>query len=56
MYPAAIALKDELGKLNLPLLLHLPYEVEQPAIGPLLVPPVVPLKSPQGGKKGSAMP
>ena len=32
MYPAAIAFKDELGKLNLPLLLHLSYEVEQPAV------------------------
>ena len=32
MYPAAIALPDELGKPNLPLLLHLPDEVEQATV------------------------
>ena len=32
MNPAAIALPDELGKLNLPLLLHLLYEFEQAAV------------------------
>jgi hypothetical protein len=35
MYPAAIALPDELREAYLPLLLHLLYEVEQTAISPL---------------------
>ena len=32
MYPSPIALKDELGEANLPLLLHLLYHLEQPAV------------------------
>ena len=32
MYPATIAFKDELGKLDATLLLHLPYEVKQLAV------------------------
>ena len=36
MEPAAIALPDELGEADLPRLLHLPYETEQPAVvGPV---------------------
>ena len=35
MYPAPLALPDELGEAYLPLLLHLLYEVEQTTIGPL---------------------
>ena len=35
MYPAPVALKDELREAYLPLLLHLLYEVEQTAISPL---------------------
>ena len=32
MYPAPVALKDELREAYLPLLLHLLYEFEQPAV------------------------
>ena len=32
MYPPSVALKDELGKLDAPLLLHLLYEFEQTAM------------------------
>ena len=32
MYPAPVALKDELREAYLPLLLHLLYEVEQPSV------------------------
>ena len=32
MNPTAIALPDELREAYLPLLLHLPYEVEQPSV------------------------
>ena len=32
MYPAAIALPDELGEAYLPRLLHLPYKLEQLAV------------------------